>query len=72
MTEIRLDLSRSSMVVLKVYNIPGQEVENLVSMEMSAGFHSVKWDARNVGSRTYIYKIVAGEFTAVKKMVVIK
>jgi len=39
---------------------------------MPAGFHSVRWDASNVASGTYIYKIVAGDFTAVKRMVVIK
>ncbi|MFC1564429.1 T9SS type A sorting domain-containing protein, partial [candidate division KSB1 bacterium] len=71
-TEIKYQLPKASSVTLSVYNLLGQEVAKLVDMDMPAGYHSVKWDASRVASGTYIYKIVAGEFTAVKKMVVIK
>ncbi len=71
-TEIRYGLPKASHVTLVIYNVLGQQVAQLVNNDMPAGYHSVKWDASNVASGTYIYKIVAGEFTATKKMVVIK
>ncbi|MCP4724089.1 MAG: T9SS type A sorting domain-containing protein [bacterium] len=71
-TSIRFSLPRAAKVTLIVYNLLGQEVSRLVDRNITAGFHTVKWDASRVTSGTYIYKIVAGEFTAVKKMVVIK
>lgn len=71
-TQINYTLSRTSHVSIKIYNVLGQEVAHLVNTDMPAGFHSIKWDASRVASGTYIYKIVAGEFTEVKKMVVIK
>ncbi|MFC1564836.1 right-handed parallel beta-helix repeat-containing protein [candidate division KSB1 bacterium] len=71
-TSIKYQLPKASHVTLTVYNIIGQEVARLVDTDMPAGFHSVRWDASRVASGTYIYKIVAGEFTTVKKMVVIK
>jgi len=71
-TQINYTLPSASHVTLKIYNILGQEIAHLVNTNMPAGIHSAKWDASNVASGTYIYKIVAGEFTAVKRMVVIK
>ncbi|MFC1563887.1 T9SS type A sorting domain-containing protein [candidate division KSB1 bacterium] len=71
-TEIKYQLPKASSVTLTVYNMLGQEVARLVDTDMPAGYHSVKWDASSVASGTYIYKIAAGNFTAVKKMVVIK
>ncbi len=71
-TTIKYELPKAANVTLVVYNILGQEVARLVNTNMPAGYHSIKWDASNVASGTYIYKIVAGKFTTVKKMVVIK
>lgn len=71
-TTIKYYLPISTHVTLTVYNILGQEVARIVDSYMPAGYHSVKWDASKVASGTYIYKIVAGEFIDVKKMVVIK
>ncbi len=71
-TTIKYQLPKASHVALKIYNILGQEVAKLVHTNMPAGFHSVKWDAFKAASGTYIYRITAGDFTAVKKMVVIK
>ncbi|MFC1564847.1 caspase family protein [candidate division KSB1 bacterium] len=71
-TEIQFALPRASQVTLIVYNLTGQEVARLVDEAKPAGYHTVKWDASRVASGTYIYKIVAGGFTDVKKMIVIK
>lgn len=76
-TTIRFDLPEATKVTLKVYNILGQHVRTLVDGEKPAGFQSVIWDGRNsVGQRAasgiYIYRLEAGSFKAVKKMVLIK
>ncbi len=71
-TTVKYNLPEASFVTLKVYNVLGQEIANLVSSDKPAGFHSVKWDASKIASGTYIYKITAGDFTAARKMILIK
>ncbi len=71
-TSISYQLPQATHVTLTVYNVTGQEVAKLVNEARPAGFHNVQWDARNVASGTYFYRIVAGNFTELKKMVVIK
>jgi len=76
-TKIRFQLPMASKVVMKVYNVLGQEVRTLVNTEMRAGFHSMIWDGRNsagvrVASGVYIYRIKAGKFVTSKKMLLLK
>ncbi|MFC1564961.1 T9SS type A sorting domain-containing protein [candidate division KSB1 bacterium] len=71
-TQINYHLPEAVHVTLTVYNVLGQEVIRLVDTDMPAGFHTVKWDASNVSSGTYIYRIAAGGFTFAKKMMVIR
>jgi hypothetical protein len=76
-TRIKFQLPMTSKVVLKVYNVLGQEVRTLVNTEMKAGFHSIVWDGRNqtgvrVASGIYIYRIKAGNFVTSKKMTLLK
>ena len=72
MTEIKYQLPKASNVTLVVYNIIGQEVARLVDWTMKAGYHSVRWDASNFASGVYIYRIQAGDFTDIKRLVLIK
>ncbi len=71
-TTIIYSLPKIIKVNLKVYNLLGQEVAILVNEEMSIGTHSVTWNAQNVPSGIYFYKITAGEFSKIKKMILIK
>jgi len=71
-TTIQFALPKSSPVKLVVYDIIGREVAVLVNGSLPAGYHSVQWDARNVPSGMYIYRITAGSFTQAKRMIVIK
>ena len=59
-------------VTLKVYNLLGQEVATLVNQRQTAGSYEVKFDASNLASGVYIYRIQAGEFTASKKLMLLK
>lgn len=71
-TRLSFNLPKDGYVNLKVYNVLGIEVASLFEGRMSAGVHSVAWDAQDVPSGIYVYRLTAGTFTAVKKMVLMK
>lgn len=71
-TKIRYAISQSAFTTLKVYSMLGQEVATLINEEKSPGVYEVNFDAANLSSGTYLYKLQAGDFTEIKKMVVIK
>ncbi len=76
-TTIKFQIPKSTFVTLKIYNISGKEIKSLVNETKSVDFYSVKWDGTNnnglrVNSGVYIYRIKAGSFTDVKKMVFLK
>ncbi|MEO9887734.1 MAG: T9SS type A sorting domain-containing protein [Balneola sp.] len=71
-TTISFALPQASEVTLKVYNMLGQEVARLVNERRSSGVQSVKFDAANLASGMYIYRLQAGSFTRTKKMMLIK
>ena len=71
-TKIEFSLPKQSAVDLKVFNILGQEVATLVHATLNAGQHAVSFDARNLASGLYFYRISAGEFSSVKKMMLLK
>ncbi|UCE19141.1 MAG: T9SS type A sorting domain-containing protein [Gemmatimonadota bacterium] len=57
---------------LKIYNILGQEVSTLVNEVKKPGYYSVTWDASNMANGVYFYRLKAGSFAAVKKMIIMK
>ncbi len=71
-TKISYTLPEKSNVELKIYNMLGQEVTTLVNGEQEVGSHSVDFNASNLASGLYIYKIQAGNFTQSKKMMLLK
>ena len=77
-TVINYDLPVASKVVLKVYDILGNEVATLVNKEEAAGSYQIVFNSQNtsnskqLSSGVYIYRIQAGNFTSIKKMMLIK
>jgi hypothetical protein len=71
-TVIYYQLSARSHVRLKVYNELGQEVATLVDGVQSAGEKSIRFDANNLPSGIYIYRLEAGTFTHSRKMLLLK
>ena len=59
-------------VDLSIYNVLGQRVVGLVSEKQKAGYHQAEWDASNLPSGIYYYKITAGNYQNVKKMILLK
>ncbi len=71
-TSINFSVVETGLVTLKVYNMLGQEVATLLNESVAPGVYNVNFDASNLTSGTYIYKITAGNFTSSKKMMLIK
>ena len=71
-TMIRFTLPKPSEVKIEVYNTSGQRVEILINQRMAAGTHKVEFTAQNLSSGVYFYRIEAGEFQDVKKMILLK
>lgn len=71
-TTIRFDIKEAGNVNIKVFDLLGREVATLVNEQLSAGTHSVSWDASGVASGIYLYRIKSGEFSATKKLLLLK
>ena len=71
-TKISYSLPKESYVTLKVYDVLGKEVATLVNEKESAGNYEIDFDASGFSSGIYYYKLVAGNFSQVKKMILIK
>jgi hypothetical protein len=74
---IKYALPRDVPVSFKVYNVSGQLVKTLVSGTEKAGYKQVSWDGKSngghkVGAGVYFYRFQAGDFTATKKLVVVR
>ena len=57
---------------LVVYDLMGREVARLVDGQMEAGYRSARWNAADVPSGVYLYRLTAGQFTATKRMILQK
>ncbi|MBI5215421.1 MAG: T9SS type A sorting domain-containing protein [Ignavibacteriae bacterium] len=71
-TDFRFRISDFRFVSLKVFNILGKEVATLVHEKKTKGEHSIEWDATGFPSGIYFYKLQAGSFIEVKKMLLSK
>lgn len=71
-TVIRFSIPADNKVVVKVFNVIGQEVSTLMNQDMKAGSYEVKLNAQNWSSGVYFYSIQAGNYTATRKMMLLK
>ena len=71
-SNIQFTLPETNNVRLDVFNINGQLVQTLVNSRMNAGEHTVQFDAGNLASGVYMYRITSGNFVQSKKMTLIK
>jgi hypothetical protein len=71
-TVIEFALPKDETVSLKVYNAIGEMVTELVNSKLAAGYHTTVWDASSVPSGIYYCRISAGEYSSVKKMMLVK
>lgn len=71
-TLIEYALPRDAFVRLEVFGVLGQQITTLVEEERSAGYHAVRFNAGGLPSGVYYYRIVAGDFVQVKRMLLVK
>jgi len=71
-TIITYSLPQKSRVTLKIYDLLGKEICTLVNGEKTSGTYKVVWNAQNVPSGVYFYKITAGAFSKTNKMLLLK
>ncbi|MFO7444887.1 MAG: T9SS type A sorting domain-containing protein [Ignavibacteriaceae bacterium] len=71
-TNIRFSVPEAGVVTLKIFNLLGQEVATLLNEQMNAGTFDVDFNAANLTSGVYFYTISAGNYTATKKMLLMK
>lgn len=71
-TKISFDIPEKTHVDLAVYDIQGKKVATLANEMLESGNYSIKFNSGHLPSGTYLYKIVAGEFTDSKKMMLVK
>ncbi len=76
-TKIQFALAKSGFVSLGIYDLLGKRVRTLVAEDLSAGYKSVIWDARDEGGKEvasgiYFYQLRAGSLTETKKMLLLK
>ncbi|HEX2868280.1 MAG TPA: T9SS type A sorting domain-containing protein, partial [Ignavibacteriales bacterium] len=76
-TTIRYAIPERSMVTLRIYDMLGREVKTLISAEQNPGVYNAVWNGENnygakVASGIYIYRVEAGKYVQVKKMMLLK
>jgi len=71
-TSIKFSVPVDGMVNLAVYNLLGEKVVTLINKEMKAGRHEVNFEASKLASGLYFYRLEAGDFSSVKKMMLLK
>ncbi|MBE0571121.1 MAG: T9SS type A sorting domain-containing protein [Ignavibacteriaceae bacterium] len=71
-TKIKYSVPQASKVQIKVFDVLGNEIETLVNEEKDQGVYTVNFDANNLASGLYLYRIQASSFIATKKMILLK
>jgi hypothetical protein len=71
-TQIQYSIAEAGLVSIKVFDILGRQVAELVNQNQSAGTYTVNFNAQNLSTGVYIYKIESGSFQASRKMVLMK
>jgi hypothetical protein len=71
-TKINFSIPKASFVSLKIFNVTGREVAELVNSELKAGVYESEFNAANLSSGIYFCRFNAGNFTDIKKLMLIK
>ena len=71
-TTIKFGLPKAGNVSLVVYDILGRKVTELVNGDLTAGYHTINFNASDLSSGVYFYRLQAGDFVSVKKLMLLK
>jgi len=71
-TRIKFSVPERNNVNIKIFNMIGQEIQEIVNQEYEAGNYNVEFNASNLASGVYFYRIQSGNFVESKKMIYLK
>jgi hypothetical protein len=71
-SKIKFQISKSSIVTLKVYDVLGKEIQTLVNEKLSPGTYEVTFNGSNLPSGVYFYRLTAVDFNETKKLILLK
>ena len=76
-TTLRYQLPEANMVTVKIYDMAGREVKNLIGQQQSQGLHSIQWNGTNnlgkaVSAGIYLYQVQSGMYNQTNKMILLK
>jgi photosystem II stability/assembly factor-like uncharacterized protein len=71
-TNIRYQITNNRLVLIKIYDIAGKEIATLVNEKQSPGTYEVKLEAGDLPSGVYFYKLITGDYSETKKMILFK
>lgn len=71
-TAISFSLPRAGFVTLKIYNLLGEEIATLTNEQCAAGEHRVQWQAQDLPSGVYVYRLQAQGFSQSRKLVLLR
>jgi hypothetical protein len=71
-TNIRFQIPKPGFAEVKIFDMLGKEAVTLVSEQLNPGTYEVQWNAANYSSGVYYYKLIAGDYSETKKMILIK
>ena len=66
------EISEQRFVTLTIYDMLGREISILVHQQLTPGEYTCEWNASTSSSGVYYYKLIAGDFSSVKKMILLK
>ncbi|MHB2156401.1 T9SS type A sorting domain-containing protein [Calditrichota bacterium GD2] len=71
-TTIKYGIPRSVHVTIEIYNLLGQRVDVLINQKKNAGYYQLQWDGSHLASGIYFYRMSAGEYVEMKKLLLLK
>jgi hypothetical protein len=71
-TIISYSIPKSAVVTLKVYDVLGKEIAILINGNQNVGTYNVSFDASHFSSGVYFYQLMSGNYTSIKKMIILK
>lgn len=71
-TNINFRIESDELVTMKIFNIYGEEVAEILNKKLNAGDHTIQFDATGLSSGIYFYKLSTPQYTSVKKMILLK
>jgi hypothetical protein len=71
-TTIKFDLAKNGFVSIKIFDVLGREIKSLVNDNLNKGSYEVSFNAGDISSGVYFYKMESGDFSQIKRMMLLK